>query len=116
MSPKSIMPKYAHLMKRKIDFTEIPVRMRAMQALGVPYTDEEIETSAQDAKDQAAEFAAEFIAQNGDSPYTTMDGDVIDLSDRRAIALVAYLQRLGVDLFKEPVETAAAPTEEEGGH
>jgi cytochrome c oxidase cbb3-type subunit I/II len=131
VTPNSIMPSYAHLMTKKLDFTEIPVRMRAMQALGVPYTDAEIESSVADAKAQAEEYAAEFIAQNGELPYVTPGGKEIDLSDREAVAVVAYLQRLGTDIFKEPaatdekvgdagslnapdVETANAPSQ--GGH
>ena len=102
VTPNSIMPSYAHFMTKKLDFTEIPVRMRAMQALGVPYTDAEVESSVDDAKAQAELFAAEFIAQNGDSPYVTPGGKQIDLSNREAVAVVAYLQRLGTDIFKEP--------------
>ncbi len=103
MTPDSIMPSYAHFMKKKLDWTEIPVRMRAMQALGVPYTDAEVASSVADAKQQAQEYATEFIVQNGDAPYMTQSGKVIDLSDREVVAVVAYLQRLGIDLFKEPV-------------
>ena len=109
VTPNSVMPSYAHLMKKKIDFTEIKLRMRAMKALGVPYTDAEIESSVDDAKVQAELFAAEFIAQNGDSPYITPGGKEIDLSDREAVAVVAYLQRLGTDIFKVPAPEESVP-------
>ena len=102
MSPGSIMPVYAHLMKNKLDFAGIPARMRAMKILGVPYSDEEVTSSIEDAHAQAESYAAEFVAQNGDSPYVTPGGKAIDLSDRKVVALIAYIQRLGIDIFKEP--------------
>ena len=34
--------------------------------------------------------------------YFSPDGKAIDLSDRQVVALIAYLQRLGTDLFAEP--------------
>ncbi len=111
LTPGSIMPAYAHLHRKKLDFTEIPVRMRAMQALGVPYTDAQVESSVADAKAQAQRFAEEFITQNGDQPYVDAKGNAIDLSDREVIAVVAYLQRLGTDLFA-PAPAAAEPVGE----
>ncbi len=101
ITPNSIMPVYAFLHKKKIDFSSIPVRMRAMQALGVPYSDEEVASSVDDAKAQAAKYAQEFIDQNGGVPYA-IDGTPVDLADREVIALIAYLQRLGTDLYAEP--------------
>ncbi|MEM9802577.1 MAG: cytochrome-c oxidase, cbb3-type subunit II, partial [Planctomycetota bacterium] len=98
----SIMPVYAHLMTNELDLSSLPLRMRAMQALGVPYSDDDVEKSVANAEKQAREFADEFIAQNGGAPYTTRGGDVIDLADRDAIALIAYLQRLGTDLYADP--------------
>jgi len=124
MTIGSIMPGYGHLAETKLDWTEIPVRMRAMQALGVPYSDEEVLSAVDDAKAQAAEYAAEYLSQSGESPYVTRDGEAIDLADREVIALVAYLQRMGTDLYRteEPAlagdagatqsETADAPAQE----
>src|SRR5581483_9785118 len=44
--PESNMPAYAWLEKRKVDAAELPDKMRALRKLGVPYTDEEIETAS----------------------------------------------------------------------
>lgn len=104
LTPGSIMPEYSFLMKKKIDFTSVPLRVAAQQVLGVPYDKYEGENrsqAAEDAKAQAAQIAAEFMQQNG-GPYRSHDGEAIDLSDKQAIALVAYLQRLGTDLFAAP--------------
>ena len=98
MTTNSIMPAYKHLFDEKIDFTEMATRMRAMKTLGVPYSDDEIASAADDAKAQATKFAEEFVTQNNGAPFLR-DGEEIDLADKRVIALVAYIQRLGVDLF-----------------
>ncbi len=65
--PESNMPAYAWLAGRSIESAELPGKMRALRALGVPYTD--------------AEIAASAAAVDG---KTEMD------------ALVAYLQGLGL--------------------
>ncbi|MEM9382721.1 MAG: cytochrome-c oxidase, cbb3-type subunit II, partial [Planctomycetota bacterium] len=102
LTPNSIMPVYAHLMENELDLTSLPIRMRAMKALGVPYSDEEVENCVALAEKQAREFADEFVVQNGGDRYEALDGELVDLADRDVIALVAYLQRLGTDLFAEP--------------
>ncbi|MBB6431511.1 cytochrome c oxidase cbb3-type subunit I/II [Algisphaera agarilytica] len=117
MVPGSIMPAYPWLMKKKIDFKSIPLRMKANRAVGVPYTDEQIASAIEDAKKQAQEMHEIFLDQNV-GPYVSNkgEGEPIDLSDRQAIALVAYLQRLGTDLTKPapaPAEEEAPATEEE---
>lgn len=98
----SIMPAYPWLMKKKLDFESIPLRIKAMQQLGVPYPQYEglaRDNSRADAEEQAAKIAAEFVEQNK-GPYVDLNGQQHDLKDKRVIALVAYLQRLGTDLFK----------------
>lgn len=100
----SIMPAYPWLMKKKLDFESIPLRIKAMQQLGVPYPQYEglaRDNSRADAEEQAAKIAAEFVEQNK-GPYVDLNGQQHDLKDKRVIALVAYLQRLGTDLFKTP--------------
>ncbi len=46
--PESNMPSYAWLAKANVDAQGIAPRMRAMRTLGVPYTEEEINSSAAD--------------------------------------------------------------------
>ncbi|WP_428939579.1 cytochrome-c oxidase, cbb3-type subunit I [Fontivita pretiosa] len=102
VTPNSIMPKYPWLFIEKIDFSSIPVRVGAMQALGVPYSDTERETAFHHAQSQAAQIHAELLKQSGDDPRFR------DLQDKKVIALIAYLQRLGKDLFAPPPVAAAA--------
>lgn len=97
-SPQSIMPPYPHLLTTRLDLSPIPGRMRGLRRIGIPYTDADIETAAASAQAQAQAIAAEVESQGGPER----------LADREIIAMVAYLQRLGVDRARA-VE-AEAPT------
>jgi cytochrome c oxidase cbb3-type subunit I/II len=92
---QSIMPAYAHLLTEQLPFEEIPARVKAMAMLGVPYGQAvNSETAIAMAKAQANFIQAELsmqIGSDGKQPYD-------QLADKRVIALVAYMQRLGVDL------------------
>lgn len=46
--PESVMPAYPWLEKNKVDETVIADHMRALRKVGVPYSDEEIKTAAND--------------------------------------------------------------------
>lgn len=102
LSPGSIMPSYKHLLTEKLNFNEIPARVQAAKFLGAPY-ERELTDSVQMATAQAEQIAADIIAQGGQVKY---QGTMI--KDSTAIALIAYLQRVGKDLFA-PVEQAAKP-------
>ncbi len=45
MSPGSIMPSYAHLFEEMVDGDQIQANMKALKMIGVPYSDEEIESA-----------------------------------------------------------------------
>ncbi len=90
---QSIMPGYKHLLDQKLDFGSIQSRVNAMAMLGVPYGDAVKPKEAERlARLQADKIAADLVSQGG---YKSM-------ADRKVIALVAYLQRLGTDLGKAP--------------
>jgi cytochrome c oxidase cbb3-type subunit I/II len=94
----SIMPPYPWLLQSQLDFEAIPVRMKAMRMLGVEeYTDEDIQAAVDAARGQASEIAERVERDKGPA----------NLEDKQVIALVAYLDRLGVDLFKPPPAEAA---------
>jgi cytochrome c oxidase cbb3-type subunit 2 len=46
--PESNMPEYPWLMKNKVDADSMPSHMKALRAVGVPYTDDEIAQASQD--------------------------------------------------------------------
>ncbi|MCS6856670.1 MAG: cytochrome-c oxidase, cbb3-type subunit I [Sandaracinaceae bacterium] len=85
-SPGSIMPAYPHLAVELIDFARTPNKLRALQALGVPYTAEDIAHAEEDAHAQAKEIV-EDLKTSG------VSGEINPQS--KLVALIAYLQRLG---------------------
>ena len=86
----SIMPRYKWLYTQKTDFNSLPKKMRVMQKLGVPYTDQEIADGVSHAQTQAQEIADNL-----------KEGGVQEnIVDKEVIALIAYIQRLGVDYGK----------------
>jgi len=95
----SIMPSYKPLLTTDLDFAAIPGRMAAMKTLGVPYTREEIE-GAYD-PDPQVDGTAEIQAKERAEKIGKQAG-YPELERKRVIALIAYLERLGVDLFRPP--------------
>ncbi|MBN8412360.1 cytochrome-c oxidase, cbb3-type subunit II [Halomonas sp. DP8Y7-1] len=67
--PESIMPAYPWLFENTLDGEDTPAKMRTLQTLGVPYTDEQIASATSDVR-----------------------------GEREITALVAYLQQLGTVL------------------
>jgi cytochrome c oxidase cbb3-type subunit I/II len=102
VAPGSVMPIYEHLLVNKLDFKKTADRVRAAHMLGAPYG-RELEEAPEMAKEQAEQIAAEIVAQGG----PVKRGEVM-VMDTQAVALIAYLQRLGVDLTR-PVESETAP-------
>ncbi len=97
-TPGSIMPSYAWMLTRPADFASIQRRVDVMLMLGVPYGDL-IDRAEAVARDQARQIAADVVTQGGPE----------GLADKQIVALVAYLQRLGTDLFKPPEVAPLAP-------
>jgi cytochrome c oxidase cbb3-type subunit I/II len=87
-SPGSIMPRYPWLLTNQLDFDILPKKIGAMQTLGVPYTDDEVERAKELALAQAT-LISEGL--NHEENVETLPTDEI-------IALIAYLQRLGTDI------------------
>ncbi|MBX9891142.1 MAG: cytochrome-c oxidase, cbb3-type subunit I [Chitinophagaceae bacterium] len=90
MSPGSIMPRYPWLMDAKIDTALTPAKIRAMQTLGVPYPV---------GYDQQAN--AELMAQANKIKDNLKKDKIETAADAEIVALIAYLQRVGVDIKGE---------------
>ena len=107
-TPQSIMPRYPWLLKDDLDFDGIQKRVDVMVMLGVPYG-EAVNHAREMAQAQALQVATEIVAQGGPN----------GLKDKKIVALVAYLQRLGRDIknVPEPSTKALAQTQvkTEGG-
>jgi cytochrome c oxidase cbb3-type subunit I/II len=87
------MPIYAHLSVKDLDYKSIPLRVKAQTYLGVPYTQEQVDNAQQLARAQAKEIATRVAAQLADDSR-------LSIEDKQVVALIAYMQRLGMDLFK----------------
>ncbi len=99
--PNSMMPPFPWLEKTELNFKSIPARVQAAKYLGAPYSDEEVENAQKLAEEQAAKIATEIQQQGGPG----------GLEKTQVVAMIAYLQRVGVDLFKV-APTEAAPDAE----
>jgi len=85
-SPGSIMPTYPWLMDSAVEVEDVKASMRALQVVGVPYEDAEVE-AAGDA----------LAAQQGEIVASLMESGIEVDPAAEIVALIAYLQRLGVD-------------------
>jgi cytochrome c oxidase cbb3-type subunit I/II len=85
VSPGSIMPPYTALATDKVDASVTPAKMRAMRSIGVPYEAGQIALAEVDEAAQAREIADAL----------RKDGAEVDPRSE-VVALIAYLQRLGV--------------------
>lgn len=99
MSPGSIMPRYPWMFSADgndatLDTAYTAKKMKVLQGLGVPYTDDEIAQADQLRYAQAVAIAADLNAD----PTIKVD------PNEEIVALIAYLQRLGTDIKKAPKE------------
>jgi cytochrome c oxidase cbb3-type subunit I/II len=104
VSPGTMMPSYGHFLTDSMDWSEIQARVDAMAMLGVPYNAEALQHGGDVARKQAEGIAAALVAEGGPTVP----------ADREILAMIAYLQRLGIDIkAKPPAEkqaSAVAPT------
>lgn len=106
-SPGSIMPAYKWLFKNQaMNLSETENKMRVMQKLGVPYTDQDIANAKADMKAQAEKIEKnlkndpDFVKSYDESKKAAAaNGEqFVPMSEREITALIAYLQRLGTDI------------------
>jgi cytochrome c oxidase cbb3-type subunit I/II len=96
MSPGSLMPQYTWLLDDKLDTASTPAKIRAMITLGVPYPAGYDKIANVDLMRQADSITANLKKDKIETP-----------SDKEIIALIAYLQRVGIDIKAEPKKTLA---------
>ena len=112
--PQSIMPQYSFLAETDLKVADPAANMRALQLVGVPYTDEQIEMAEEDLRGQADEAgdAKAIEARYPKSQTRDYDGNPARLTELDA--LIAYLQMLGtlVDVNKAAAQEELA--EEKG--
>ncbi|MEL7473072.1 MAG: cbb3-type cytochrome c oxidase subunit II, partial [Planctomycetota bacterium] len=96
----SIMPSYRHLADQELDFDAILPRVQSMALLGVPYGDA-VTNAAEMAREQAIALNEQITLES-----TSQGGEPTDIADRKMIALIAYMLRLGTDINKPAPEEA----------
>ena len=93
----SVMPGYSFLLDTKLDTHKLSGSLRALQRVGVPYTEDQIENAARHALWQAdfeANYEGELQESYGDNVQVRdFDGQPRKLTEMDAV--VAYLQMLG---------------------
>ena len=106
--PDSIMPSYSFLADTKLDVPDPAAGLEALRMVGVPYTDEDVESADSDLKAQADGFAdlGTMAERYPKMQQRDFDGDPARLTEMDA--LVAYLQMLGTLV---DVNSAAAQEE-----
>jgi cytochrome c oxidase cbb3-type subunit I/II len=90
MSPGSIMPSYPWLLENEIDTSLTAAKIRAMQTLGVPYP-----------KGFDKEANADLMRQANGIRLKLKIDKIETTSNKEIIALIAYLQRVGIDIKAE---------------
>jgi len=100
VSPGSIMPAYTWLREDNLDLSLTAKKIRAMQTLGVPYAKGYDQKAVADLKKQAHEIALDIM---NTTPKQALVGVnqaslVQDIEQKEITALIAYLQRLGLDI------------------
>src|SRR5579872_4284746 len=97
--PESVMPPYAFLADQELDYHDVTAKLKAMRALGVPYTQEMVDNAAADLAAQASGDADGTGLKHRYGPKINQrdfDGDPDRIS--RMDALIAYLQMLGTEV------------------
>jgi cytochrome c oxidase cbb3-type subunit 2 len=106
--PESVMPQYGFLAETDLVVADPAASLKALRAVGVPYTDKDVKLAAADLAAQADPEAdsADLKERYPKAQARDFDGDPARLTEMDA--LVAYLQMLGtlVDFQR------AAPMEE----
>ncbi|MCA9513315.1 MAG: cytochrome-c oxidase, cbb3-type subunit II, partial [Myxococcales bacterium] len=85
----SIMPSYAFMAENTIDIDDTAIKMKAMQTLGVPYTNDQIGLASRFVEIQGRQIADDLASQGEEIAW-----------DSELVAIIAFLQRLG----KQPAD------------
>ena len=106
--PESVMPKYGFLAENDLAVPDVAANLKSLRAVGVPYTDKDVEMAMADLKAQAdpEADAGDLEKRYPKAQIRDFDGNPDRLTEMDA--LVAYLQMLGT-----LVDVNAAAAQEE---
>ena len=93
--PESVMPPYAFLADKELDTRDVEAQLLALRAVGVPYTEKDVEMASADLKAQANPDAdaGDLAERYPKAQQRDFDGDPKRLTEMDGV--VAYLQMLG---------------------
>ncbi|WP_318639757.1 cytochrome-c oxidase, cbb3-type subunit I [Flavobacterium ardleyense] len=106
-SPGSIMPGYKWLFaNEQMNYGDMEAKLRVMQKLGVPYTDQEVANATKNMEEQGLRILEnlksdpDFVkSYEASKKKAAADGEEFVPMDKREItAVIAYIQRLGTDI------------------
>ena len=103
-SPGSIMPAYPWLADDELDVSLLEGKINAMRTLGVPYAEGFEKEALENLRAQAL-VIAERIVKDLSSKDSQISAE--EIANTEIIALIAYLQRLGIDI--KSVDTEVTP-------
>ncbi len=104
INENSLMPAYPWLREARVNLSEVQARVDSMAMLGVPYGKLALPgNAARHAEQQARRIAAELASQVPLAPDGTPTRKLpADIEGSKLIALIAYMQRMGADLYRAP--------------
>ena len=93
--PESVMPRYAFLQDKELNFDNAAEHLKTLRVVGVPYTEEQIEMAQEDLQAQVTPDgdSSELLRRYPKAVVANFDGNPDKLTEMDA--LVAYLQMLG---------------------
>jgi cytochrome c oxidase cbb3-type subunit I/II len=91
MSPGSLMPSYPWLLTNDLDISSTESKINVMRSIGVPYPEGYEQIANDELLKQAEEIAADLHETGAPAE-----------PKKEIIALIAYLQRLGIDIKAHP--------------
>ncbi len=100
VSEGSIMPAYTWFRENDLDLSLTEGKIRAMQTLGVPYAKGYDKLAVKDLKIQAATIAQDIVDNMDKNVLKGVDktGLVNEIKGKEIVAIIAYMQRLGMDI------------------
>jgi cytochrome c oxidase cbb3-type subunit I/II len=104
VSPGSIMPAYVWMKENDLDVSLLEKKIRAMQTLGVPYKKGYDKLALKDLEAQALVIATDVVNNLPKEVLKTLnkEQEINKLKKKEVIAMIAYLQRLGMDIKADP--------------
>lgn len=96
LNAESIMPPYPWLIENDLDVSNLSSKIRVLTNLGTPYPEGYADGQA----------LADLNAQAKEITSDLKNAGIEVESNKQIIALIAYLQRLGVDLYNGNSQTS----------